>query len=279
MARAPNKKVDEAYELYKKGYKLVDIAKELNTAESTIRVWKNRYKWGVENETFQKNKRNVSNKKSNKESSRNNGLNDGDHNNKTSSKTNSQNPKARYGNKNAVGNVGGKGGPRGNKNSETHGFFSKYLPEESIEVIEDIKIKNPIDILWENILIQYAAIIRSQRIMFVKSKEEMIKELRKSKVKTKTRKTEKTNTDETEEEYEYEFQFAWDRQATFLNAQSRAISELRSSMKQYEEMLQSNLATEEQKLRIAKLKGEVDKLDNSNKDKPIEILIKRKERD
>lgn len=104
MARAPNKKVDEAYELYKKGYKLVDIAKELDMAESTIRVWKNRYKWGGENETFQKNKRNVSNKKGNKKSSGNNGLNDGDNNNKTSSKTNSQNPKARYGNKNAVGN-------------------------------------------------------------------------------------------------------------------------------------------------------------------------------
>lgn len=50
MARAPNKKVDEAYELYKKGYKLVDIAKELDMAESTIRVWKNRYKWDDGNE-------------------------------------------------------------------------------------------------------------------------------------------------------------------------------------------------------------------------------------
>ena len=66
MARAPNKKVDEAYELYKKGYKLVDIAKELDMAESTIRVWKNRYKWGGENEMFQKDKRNVSNKKANR---------------------------------------------------------------------------------------------------------------------------------------------------------------------------------------------------------------------
>lgn len=37
--------------------------------------------------------------------------------------------------------------------------------------------------------------------------------------------------------------------------------------------------TPEQKLRIDKLKGEVDKLVNTDKDKPIEILIKRKERD
>lgn len=36
---------------------------------------------------------------------------------------------------------------------------------------------------------------------------------------------------------EYEFQFAWDRQASFLNAQSRAMSELRSLIKQYDEMI------------------------------------------
>lgn len=35
--------------------------------------------------------------------------------------------------------------------------------------------------------------------------------------------------------------------------------------------------TEEQKLKISKLKGEVNKLNNGEKDKPIEILIKRKE--
>lgn len=37
--------------------------------------------------------------------------------------------------------------------------------------------------------------------------------------------------------------------------------------------------TEEQKLKISKLRGEVNKLENGDKDKPIEILIKRKERD
>ena len=126
--------------------------------------------------------------------------------------------------------------------------------------------------LWDNITIQYAAIIRAQRIMYVESKEEMIKELKKKK------EVESTTSDTFEEEYE--FQFAWDRQATFLNAQSRAISELRSSIKQYEEMLKSDLATEEQRLRIAKLKGEVNKLDGTNENTgPIEIVIKRKGED
>ncbi|MBE6070041.1 MAG: hypothetical protein E7211_20485 [Clostridium lundense] len=148
------------------------------------------------------------------------------------------------GNKNAVGN----GAPRNNKNAETHGFFSKYLPEETQELIKDIAHIDPLDMIWNNITIQFAAIIRSQKIMHVTDKDELLKVLKK-----KTR-GEKSDTDE------WEFQFAWDRQATFLNAQSRAMSELRSLIKQYDEMLNKNwdLATEEQKARIALLKAKVD---------------------
>ncbi|HBF1530010.1 TPA: helix-turn-helix domain-containing protein [Clostridioides difficile] len=150
---------------------------------------------------------------------------------------------APIGNKNATG-------PPGNKNAEKFGFFSKYLPEETQDLINEIKDKDKFDILWEQITIQYAAIIRAQKIMYVKDKEEMIKELKKH------------ESTENGEKIEYEFQFAWDRQASFLNAQSRAMSELRSLIKQYDEMIHKdwNLATEEQKNRVEKLKCEVDNL-------------------
>ncbi|HBG7381045.1 TPA: helix-turn-helix domain-containing protein, partial [Clostridioides difficile] len=150
---------------------------------------------------------------------------------------------APIGNKNATG-------PPGNKNAEKFGFFSKYLPEETQDLINEIKNKDKFDILWEQITIQYAAIIRAQKIMYVKDKEEMIKELKKH------------ESTENGEKTEYEFQFAWDRQASFLNAQSRAMSELRSLIKQYDEMIHKdwNLATEEQKTRVEKLKCEVDNL-------------------
>ena len=150
---------------------------------------------------------------------------------------------APIGNKNATG-------PPGNKNAEKFGFFSKYLPEETQDLINEIKNKDKFDILWEQITIQYAAIIRAQKIMYVKDKEEMIKELKKH------------ESTENGEKIEYEFQFAWDRQASFLNAQSRAMSELRSLIKQYDEMIHKdwNLATEEQKTRVEKLKCEVDNL-------------------
>ncbi|WP_131009700.1 phage terminase small subunit [Clostridioides difficile] len=150
---------------------------------------------------------------------------------------------APIGNKNATG-------PPGNKNAEKFGFFSKYLPEETQDLINEIKDKDKFDILWEQITIQYAAIIRAQKIMYVKDKEEMVKELK------------KYESTENGEKIEYEFQFAWDRQASFLNAQSRAMSELRSLIKQYDEMIHKdwNLATEEQKTRVEKLKCEVDNL-------------------
>ena len=225
MARAPNEKVKEAYELYKKGHKLVEISKKLDVPDGTVRRWKKTYSWD--------------NERSEKESER--------------SQKNDKPTKS-------------KGGQPKNKNAEKFGFFSKYLPEETLELMENIVEKNQLDILWEQITIQYAAIIRAQRIMYVESKEEMIKELKKEEY-----------TSDGDSKLEYEFQFAWDRQATFLNAQSRAMSELRSLIKQYDTMVNTNwdLVTEEQKLRIDKLKCEVKKLSGNNKDSNITIKVVR----
>ena len=151
-----------------------------------------------------------------------------------------------------------------NKNAEKHGFFSKYLPEETLNIIQEIQEKDPIDLLWDNIQIQYAAIIRSQMIMHVKDKEEMIKELKKAK---------KYNGDNaSSSEIEYEFQFAWDRQATYLTAQSRAMAELRNMIKQYDETCKSDMATEEQKERIRKLKAETHKLESDNTEQAPPVI-------
>lgn len=48
MARAPNEKAIKAKELFDKGYKLIDIARELNIPDGTIRRWKSTYKWDNE---------------------------------------------------------------------------------------------------------------------------------------------------------------------------------------------------------------------------------------
>lgn len=75
------------------------------------------------------------------------------------------------GNQNAAGNKGGSA-PKGNKNAEKHGFYAKYLPAESLEIMEQLQSRAPLDILWDNIMIQYTAIIRAQQIMYVKDRDD-----------------------------------------------------------------------------------------------------------
>lgn len=211
-----NEKAEIAYEDYLKGLKYKQIAEKYNVSVSTVKSWASRY-W----------KKKGCNPKEKVATKKKRG--------------------APIGNKNATG-------PPGNKHAEKFGFFSKYLPEETLDLMKEINEKSQLDILWEQITIQYAAIIRAQQIMYVENKEEMIKELKKH------------ETNEFGEKIEYEFQFAWDRQSTFLNAQSRAMGELRSLIKQYDAMLKDNyeLATDEQRLRIQVLKSKLNPKDNDS---------------
>ena len=213
MSQAPNKKVKEAHDLYMQGLPLIDISKKLALPAGTVRRWKSSYKW--ENERSELCER--------------------------SEKKHGAPP----GNKNALGH----GAPSDNKNAEKHGFFSKWLPEETREILGVIESSNPLDLLWDNVQLQYAAIIRAQKIMHVKDQEDLTKELKRQK--------ESSGMQSDSWEKEYELQFAWDKQATFLQAQSRAMKTLESMIKQYDEMLHKNWddATEEQKARIAVLKA------------------------
>jgi uncharacterized protein YjcR len=120
-----------------------------------------------------------------------------------------------------------------------------------MELIESIQLKSPLDILWDQIVIQYTAIARAQKIMFVQDKDDLTKVLKR--VKDGDKFTEK----------EWELQHAWDKQANFLQAQSRAMATLQSLISKYEDLLLKDLATEEQKMRIAKLKAEVAKISNT----------------
>ena len=63
MARAPDQRVEQAKALYDKGLKLIDIANQLGIPEGTVRSWKNRYNWDC---NVAKEKRNVAITKKNK---------------------------------------------------------------------------------------------------------------------------------------------------------------------------------------------------------------------
>lgn len=232
MPRKPDERITQAKELYLKGQKLIEIASQLGVPEGTVRSWKNRYKWDC---NVAKEKRNVAKAKKG----------------------------GQPGNKNAVGSKGGAA-PKQNKNAEKHGFFSKYLPEETFSIIQEIEKKGPLDILWENIQIAYAAIVRAQQIMYVKDHED----------KTIEKIEEKEGNVIGEK---WEVQQAWDKQATFLKAQARAQGELRSLIKQYDELLHSNyeLATEEQKARIEQIRAKTERLSTEptdNLEDGVEII-------
>ena len=76
---------------------------------------------------------------------------------------NVRNKGGQKGNRNAAG--GNQSAPPGNNNAEKYGFFRKYLPEETVSIIEEMP-KDPLDVLWDQIQIAYAAIIRAQQIMY-----------------------------------------------------------------------------------------------------------------
>ncbi len=219
LPRSRNPNREKAFEIYKKHNGNItnrEIANILSEDEKVIAVWKSRDKWKVVQQSSES---------------------------CTTKKRGGQ-----IGNKNAEGH-GGTGPPK-NKNAEKHGFFSRYLPEETFSIIQEIQQKSQLDILWENIQIAYAAIIRAQQIMYVRDREDM----------TTTKVQHKDGENVIEERWEV--QQAWDKQATFLKAQARAQAELRSLIKQYDEILHKNwdATTEEQRSRIKLLKVQAEKM-------------------
>ncbi len=225
MARAPDPRIEQAEAMYRKGIKLVEIASQLNLPEGTVRRWKCTHKWDSERS---------------------------DRNSERSVK----NRGAPKGNKNAAN----YGAPKQNKNAEKYGFFSKYLPEETVSIIQEMPT-DPLDILWDQVQIAYAAIIRAQSIMYVRDQKDV----------TITKIGHKDGETVTEERWEV--QQAWDKQGNFLQAQARAQKTLEGLIRQYDELLHKcwDLASEEQKARIAVLKTQVEK----DEEKPIQITFKK----
>jgi hypothetical protein len=116
LPRAPNEKIKEAFELYKKGLKLKEIADKLDLPDGTIRRWKSTHNWDSERSDKDKHSNaNVRNKKG-----------------------------GQIGNKNAAGNSGGPGAPERNIRAEKHGAYSKIyfdtLDDEERDLLESVEL-------------------------------------------------------------------------------------------------------------------------------------------
>lgn len=200
---------EDALNDYESGMKYKEIAEKYGVSLNTVKSWKTRH-W---------NKKSVHTKNEKKCAHKKRG--------------------GQPGNKNSKGSL------PGNQKARKHGFFAKWLPEEVNQIIGEMP-EDPLDILWANIQMQMAAIVRAQNIMYVHDKNDMTKEV----------------SMRGDDVVSYDVQQAWDKQANFMSAQSRAMKTLESMIKQYDELLHKNweLATEEQKARINQLKAQTGKI-------------------
>lgn len=155
------------------------------------------------------------------------------------------------GSKNALGH----GAPKGNTNAVKHGLFAKYLPQEVYEIAQELSEKQPIDILWENITLTYANLLHAQRILYVQDVDDTTSVLIATTAKGGA---------------SYEIHTSWDKQGKALAAIARAQTELRGMIKTYDELIRSPLVTEEQKLRIEKLKSQIS-MNDEHDDKLVEF--------
>ncbi|ALS27182.1 small subunit of phage terminase [Paenibacillus sp. 32O-W] len=167
-------------------------------------------------------------------------------------------PGAPKGNKNAKGNKGGA--PPGNANAVKHGLFRKFMPqdEEFQEIMDLAAEMDPLDMIWQNIVTQFTAIIRAPAIMHVTGKDEMIKELKKQKFEVHSKGRGKDRElIPVPIEVEYEFQWAWDRYATYLKAQSAAMTALNSSIRQF---LNAAPENDERRAKLELMQAQVEKV-------------------
>ncbi len=226
MARAPDRRIEQAKAMYLEGRKLIEIARQLGLPEGTVRRWKCTHKWDTE---------------------------------RSDKKANARKRGAPPGNRNAAGKS------LKNKKAEKYGFFSKYLPDETREIFSAINEADPLDLLWHQIQIAYAAIVRAQRIAYVKDQADKT-------VEKIGRKDGETVTEE-----RWEVQEAWDKQNNFLKAQARAMDSLRGLIRQYDEMLHKDWKafSEEQKARLEQIRAQTARISldpAGSEDDGVEII-------
>lgn len=239
-----------AQEDYMQGMKYKELAEKYEVSVNTVKSWKTRYKWD---------RKGVHTKDEKVRTQKKTGAPVGNKN----AVGNSGNKNPKWGNKNAVGH----GPPKGNDNATTHGLFKKIIPNDdphAMELLEEIQNHTGLDMLFHSIQLQYFNILNSQRIMHVRDKDDMSKEV----------------ISESEGGEAYMVQFAWDKQANLLTAYARAMNTLTSMIEKFNKLAdvddERRLKLEQMKLGIEKTKAEVEKLSGNENDGPIEIIVKRK---
>jgi uncharacterized protein YjcR len=149
-----------------------------------------------------------------------------------------------------------------NQKATIHGLFARYLPEETRDILEQLKDRSEADILYDQIRLAYAALIRAQQLMYVRDQKDI--------TTTKVGESDGATCSE-----KWDVQLPWDKHASFLNAQAKAQASLNNMIKQYEEMSHYELIAEEQRAKIEQIKATTKKLqeDQDSTDQKSRVVI------
>ncbi|HDR3487788.1 TPA: hypothetical protein QCN90_005120 [Bacillus pacificus] len=215
-----------AQEDYMQGMKYKDIAEKHDVSVNTVKSWKTRYKWDRKG-VHTNNEKVRTQKKTGAPIGNKNAVG------------NSGNKNPKWGNKNALGH----GPPKGNDNATTHGLFKKIIPNDdphAMELLDEIQNHTELDMLFNSIQLQYFNILNSQRIMHVRDKDDMSKEV----------------ISESESGEAYMVQFAWDKQANLLTAYARAMNTLTSMIERFNKLANID---DERRLKLEQMKTNIEK--------------------
>lgn len=125
------------------------------------------------------------------------------------------------------------------------------LPKQTAQIMSVIEQSSAVDILWQNILLQYAAIIRAQQLMYVES--ENILSIEK-------RRIDENSTSASE----WENITPWDRYKTFLDTQSKAMNVLTNMLNKFEDYKRKGLVNEELSAKIDIIRHKASELTMEN---------------
>ena len=125
------------------------------------------------------------------------------------------------------------------------------LPRQTAHIMSVIDGSSPVDILWQNILLQYTAIIRAQQLMFVDGGD--ILSLEKRHID-----------DGTNVADEWENIMPWDRYKVFLESQSKAMNVLCNMLNKLEDYKHKGLVNRELLAKIDLIKHKTSTITDNN---------------
>lgn len=152
-------------------------------------------------------------------------------------------------------NHNAKGAAVGNTYACKHDLYRKYLPKSILDIVMNVDDASTADILWMNIKILYAKILHAMNIVYVVDAEDNTILTQSTSIQIDPRTNQKTGASKSNY-----IETAIQKEVAGISAIARSMGTLNKMIRQYEEMIRQTGMDDEQKLRLEKLKAEIEVL-------------------